>query len=367
MPYLAVTKEIRSIPVYTPGKPIEEVEREWGIRNSIKLASNENPLGPSKKVLRVLAGSLSGIHRYPDSQGQALIQALGRRLRLKPKQILLGNGSNEIIELLTRTLMVPGDEAIMADWTFSVYQRMVLASNSIPLRVPLKEYRHDLKAMASRVTKRTKLLFVCNPNNPTGTFVTRKEMDRLFSLIPKRVVVVLDEAYGDYVSHRQFPKGITYLKAGRNVVVLRTFSKIYGLAGLRLGYGLCSEELVSLMGRVRQPFNTSLLAQRGGLTALSDTHHVRESLRVNSLGRAYLYKEFKRMGVFYLPTQTNFILLCLKKNGREVYERLLRKGVIVRYFEKDFLRVTIGLPQENRRFVKAFEEVTLPITTKKKL
>ncbi len=362
MKKFSVTKEIQSIPVYTPGKPIEEVERELGIRGAIKLASNENPRGPSPKALKALGNSLSDIHRYPESNGKPLILSLSRKWRLKPSQVFLGNGSNEVIELLTRTLLVPGDEAVMADWTFSVYQRMVLASSAKPVVVPLKHFRHDLLSMSARITRRTKLVFICNPNNPTGTFVTKEAMDRLFDRIPQRVVVVLDEAYGDYVTHRQFAKGIRYLKAGRNVVVLRTFSKIYGLAGLRLGYGLASSDLVSYLERVRQPFNTNLMAQRGGMAALLDEAHVQESLRINRLGRDYLYKIFDSMSVFYIPTQTNFILIQIKGGGRQVYEGLLKKGVIVRNLEEDYLRITIGLPDENKRFVKAFQEVMGSLT-----
>jgi histidinol-phosphate aminotransferase len=336
---------------------VEELERELGIRGSVKLASNENPRGPSKRALEALRESLAGLHRYPESVGQPLIAKLARRWRIKPTQILLGNGSNEIIELLTRTLLVPNDEALMADWTFSVYRRMVLASNAKPVVVPLREFRHDLPAMAARVGKRTRLVFVCNPNNPTGTLVTRAEVDRFLERIPGRVVVVLDEAYGEYVTDRRFPRGVNYLKAGANVVVLRTFSKIYGLAGLRLGYGMAPEELVSYMERVRQPFNTSLLAQRGGLAALYDEEHVQESLRLNRLGRDYLYRAFEAMGLFYLPTQTNFILIRVGGSRREIYERLLRKGVIIRHLENGYLRVTIGLPDENRRFVEALQQV----------
>jgi len=357
MKKISVTREIRSIPVYTPGKPIEEAERELGIRGSIKLASNENPRGPSKRALRAIEDSLKEIHRYPESKGQPLVLSLARKWRLKPTQILLGNGSNEIIELLTRTLLVPGDEAIFADWTFSVYQRMVLASNGKPVIVPLKLFRHDLTGMAARISKRTKIIFICNPNNPTGTFVTKEEMDRFFGRTPGRITVVIDEAYGDYVTHRQCARGIGYLKAGQNVVVLQTFSKVYGLAGLRLGYGMASEELVSFMERVRQPFNTSLLAQRGGLAALSDEGHVRESLRLNLLGRDYLYQTFDSLGVFYLPTQANFILIRIKRKGTEVYEGLLKKGVIVRNLGEGFLRITIGLPEENKRFVEAFRKI----------
>ncbi|HEX9756270.1 MAG TPA: histidinol-phosphate transaminase [Nitrospiria bacterium] len=357
MKKISVTREIQSIPVYTPGKPIEEVERELGIRGSIKLASNENPRGPSKRALRAIKESLKEIHRYPESNGEPLVLALAKKWRLNPEQILLGNGSNEIIEMLTRTLLVPGDETIFADWTFSVYQRMVLASNGKPVIVPLKLFRHDLTGMAARISRRTKIIFICNPNNPTGTFVTKEEMDRFFERIPDRVIVVMDEAYGDFVTHRQCAKGIGYLRAGRNLVVLRTFSKVYGLAGLRLGYGMGSEELVSYMKRVRQPFNTSLLAQRGGLAALSDETHVRESLRLNQLGRHYLYQVFDSMGVFYLPTQANFILIRIKEGETGVYEKLLKKGVIVRNLGEGFLRVTIGVPEENKRFENAFREV----------
>jgi histidinol-phosphate aminotransferase len=354
---LRISQDIASLTPYSPGKPIEELERELGIQKAIKLASNENPLGPSRKALEAIHRELTGLHRYPEGSGVQLREALADRFKITPEGIVLGNGSNEIIELLVRSFMQPGDEAIMADLTFVVYQMIVKAAHGRPVAVPLRNGCHDLKQMAGRLTEKTRLIFICNPNNPTGTFVAQKAVDEFLRQIPEEVITVFDEAYYEYVTDRSFPGSLRYLEQGKNVAILRTFSKIYGLAGLRMGYGLTTEEIAGILNRVRQPFNTNRLAQMAALASLRDDEHVQQSLRVNETGKAVLCHAFQEMGLQYLPTQTNFIYVNVGRSGQEVYSMLLREGVIVRHIEGQYIRVTIGLADENARFIEALKRV----------
>ena len=362
---IKVSPDIAGITPYPPGKPMEELEREWGIQNSIKLASNENPLGPSRKAMAAIRAGLKKLQRYPDGAGYYLKEALAEKWKVPSAQVMIGNGSNEIIELLVRTFILPGDEAVMARPSFSLYHLMITAGHGRSIQVPLKEGRHDLPAMAKAVTAKTKLIFICNPNNPTGTIVRKDDMTRFFSRLPKRILVVVDEAYAEFATDPQFPQTIELLREGASLVMLRTFSKIYGLAGLRIGYGISRPEVVDYMNRVRQPFNTNLPAQQAALAALSDEAHVSKSLRVNREGKASLYRQFDAMHISYLPSETNFIYFDLKRGdlkadskfGKKIYTALLQKGVIVRYFDGAQFRVTIGLPKENRRFIRSLKEV----------
>src|SRR5512143_2390622 len=344
---------ILSLVPYAPGKPVEELERELGITGSIKLASNENPLGPSPKALDAVRGCLANLNRYPDGAGYYLKEALSRKLGYPPEGISLGNGSNEILELIVRTFMLPGEEAIMAEPSFVVYKMAAQAGGFGRVSVPLKDGRHDLSAMADRITDRTKIIFIANPNNPTGTMNTASEMDALMQRVPDDVLVAVDEAYYEYVTASDYPDSMKYVRSGRKVIVLRTFSKAYGLAGLRIGYAMAGPELVDLMNRVRAPFNTSTPAQAAALAALSDQEHGERSVRLNEEGKKYLYTELDRLGVSYLPTQANFIYMDMKSDARSLYERLLREGVIVRPMGPTQIRVTIGLKSENERFIDA--------------
>lgn len=354
---ISVSKGIEGLMPYTTGKPIEELERELGIKGAVKLASNENPLGPSKKAVEAIVEASGGINRYPDGSGYRLKEALSKKHDVEPSQIILGNGSNEIIELLVRTFMEPGDEAIMADLTFIVYKLVVTASRGKAVIVPLKEERHDLPAMASKIGDRTRLLFIANPNNPTGTIVTEEEVYDLLLRVPDNVIVVFDEAYKEYVASKSFPITLGHLRSGRNIVILRTFSKIYGLAGLRIGFGITKRELVDYMNRVRQPFNTNSLGQRAALHALGDSEHITESLKINEEGKEYLYKSFAELGLRYIPTEANFIYFDSGRDGKEIYHALLKEGFIVRHIEGSRIRVTIGLPEDNRRFIYALKKV----------
>jgi histidinol-phosphate aminotransferase len=357
---IKIPQHIKNLIPYEPGKPIEELERELGIKNSIKLASNENPIGPSKKALKAIEKSLLDLHRYPDGSGFYLKRAIAEFFNVKTSEIIIGNGSNEIIELAVRTFLNPGDEVIIAAQSFIVYQIVTQSANCNKIIVPLKNFTHDLDSMLKSVTEKTRMIFISNPNNPTGTAVGKKDVDRFIENLRDNIIVVFDEAYYEYVERGDFPDTIKYVREGKNVIVLRTFSKIYGLAGLRIGYGFTKGELVDFMNRVRQPFNVNSLAQIGAIAALKDIKHLEKSREINRKGKEYLYREFERLGIEYVPTDANFILLKVR-NGREVYNRLLRKGVIVRavdcYKLPDYIRVTIGLPQENKRLIEALREV----------
>ncbi|MBI5562660.1 MAG: histidinol-phosphate transaminase [Deltaproteobacteria bacterium] len=357
---LTVSENIASLVPYPPGKPIEELERELGITGSIKLASNENPLGPSKKAVEAVAGALANLHRYPDGSCYYLKEKLSAFIKMPPETIILGNGSNEIIELVIRAYLKNGDEAVMADPSFAVYPIAVKAAGGRSITVPLKAHTHDLAAMSKAITRKTRLVFIANPNNPTGTIVRADEFDRFMKKVPDGVIVCVDEAYYEFVRSAGFPSAFDYVKEGRAVIVLRTFSKIYGLAGLRAGYGVAPPEMLDYMNRVRQPFNVNSLAQIAAIAALDDREHLKATLDNNARGLEYLFREIKALGFECVPTEANFFLVKVG-DGRKVYDGLLRKGVIVRpmasYNLPEFIRVTVGLPAENERFVCAFAEV----------
>lgn len=354
---IRVHPDIASLSPYVPGKPIEELQRELGLTRVIKLASNENPLGPSPKALSVLSESASTLHRYPDGGAYRLREALADRWKVTPDHVILGNGSDEILGLLARTFLSQGDEAVMADQTFVIYKMEVTAAHGKPAVIPLKQWRHDLTAMADAITDRTRLLFVCNPNNPTGTMVTGTDVARLMERVPSHVIVVFDEAYYEYVRSPQFPESMAYVKQGRNVIVLRTFSKIYGLAGLRIGYGITTPEITNFLNRVRPPFNANSLAQRAALAALGDDEHVARSRTVNGAGMGQMTAGLKALGFEAVPSEANFLYFDVGREGRGVFEGLLREGVIVRHIEGPMLRVTIGLEEENQAFLEALKRV----------
>jgi histidinol-phosphate aminotransferase len=354
---ISVSENIKNITPYVPGKPIEELERELGISGSIKLASNENPLGPSPKAVAAIKKAVEGLSRYPDGSGFYLSQALAKKYGVDLNQIILGNGSNELIELVVRTFVQPGDEIISADPSFVVYRMIAQAAGGTNIIVPCRDMRHDLDAMAERITPKTRIVFIANPNNPTGTMNSNAEMDRFMDQVPDHLIVAVDEAYFEYVTHADYPDSLDYLKTGKNVLALRTFSKIYGLAGLRIGYGITTPEIAGLMNKVRQPFNTNSLAQVGALAALADRKHVEKSIAINNEGKQFLYQTFQRLGVSYIPTETNFIMFETRLDGRELYTTLLKQGVIIRPLGGNRLRVTIGLPEENARFVSELERI----------
>jgi histidinol-phosphate aminotransferase len=323
----------------------------------IKLASNENPLGPSPKAIAALAGAGESLHRYPDGGAYQIRRALADRWKVTSDHVILGNGSDEILGMLARTFLAPGDEAVMADQTFVIYKMEVVAAHGRPIVVPLTRWTHDLDAMGRAVTPKTKLLFLCNPNNPTGTMVSADAVDRLMGRIPSDVIVVFDEAYVEYVRDPHFPDSIAYVQQGRNAIVLRTFSKIYGLAGLRIGYGITTPEINNFLNRVRPPFNVNSLAQRAALAALEDDEHVARSRAVNAAGMEQVGAGLRALGLSPIPSQANFLYVDVKRDGRTVFDALLREGIIVRHIEGPMVRVTIGRPEENAAFLDALKKV----------
>jgi len=358
-----VRAKIAGINPYKPGKPIGEVERELGLTDVIKMASNENPLGPSAMAAEAIRRAAGDVNFYPENSGFYLVRALSEKLGFPAESIVLGRGCSEVIELAVRTFVEPGDEVIAAHPSFLVYGLATQIAGGEFVRVPLtSDQRHDVDALAAAVTKRTKILFVCNPNNPTGTAIGQSEVDRLMSAVPDDVVVFFDEAYYEYVTRPDFPRTLPLVAAGRNVIVGRTFSKIYGLAGLRVGFGVTTPEIADYMNRARPPFNTSSVAQAGALAALSDTEHAERSARLSREGKEYLYARFEQLGVKYVPTEANFIVFDSGADGSSVVRELMQRGVIVRQMtsfgmEPPYVRVTIGTPEQNERFADALGEV----------
>ncbi len=353
---------ISSIRPYEPGKPIKEVERELGLKRVIKMASNENPLGASRKALRAMRRALREVHLYPESSCFYLKKRLAEELGIGEKQIILGNGSNEIIELLARGFLNEGDQVISSECSFLVYPLITQACGAEYVQVPMKDFRYDLKGILERITERTRLIFVANPNNPTGTYVTREEVEDFLTKVPKDVVVCFDEAYVDFVEAKDFPYLLFHVKTERpNLVVLRTFSKSFGLAGLRIGYGMAAPDLVSYLHKIRQPFNVNSIAQAGAAAALDDKLFLWRTRFLVSRGRKYLYRRLKRYGFRFVPSQANFILIDTGRDADEVFQMFLQQGVIVRsmkaYGLPNWIRVTVGRRSENSRFIRILRKV----------
>ena len=352
---------IRDLIPYEPGKPIEEVKRELGLREVIKLASNENALGPSPRAVSAIQESASRVHLYPEGGGIELRRKIARKLGLEAENIILGNGSDEIIRMIVETFLNPGERVVVGDPAFIIYQLAARLMDGVCVRVPLKNFTHDLASMRKKINENTKLVFISNPNNPTGTMVEEREVREFMKDIPPHVLVIFDEAYYEYIEEPNFPDTLSLVQEGKRVVILRTFSKIYGLAGLRIGYGISLPEIIHALNRVRQPFNTNVLAQKAAIAALEDEEHLIRSREMVRKGKEYLYGELERLGLEYIPSVTNFILINTGIEGREIFERLLLRGVIVRPMEgyglSSYIRVTVGKKEENRKFILALEEV----------
>jgi histidinol-phosphate aminotransferase len=352
---------VRGIAPYVPGKSIEELAREYGLAEDsiIKLASNENPRGPSPKVRQAIAAAAAEITRYPDGNGFALKEALAARYRVRHEEIVLGNGSNDVLELATQALLRPGDQAVYAQHAFAVYPLATQARGATGIVVPAKHFGHDLAAMARAVTPRTRIVFVANPNNPTGTWVPSTEVKAFLGTVSPEVVVVLDEAYDEYLEPEQRSASASWIAEHPNLIVSRTFSKAFGLAGLRVGFGMMDATLADLLNRVRQPFNVNSAAQAAALAALADTDYVAESAALNRAGLSMLTRALEAMHVSFVPSHGNFLLIHVGAAAAAVYEKLLRQGVIVRpvanYGLPEHLRVTVGLPDENARFLQALK------------
>ena len=352
---------IDTIQPYQGGKPIEEVQRELGITDIIKLASNENPLGPSRLAGQAIAESAGQVHLYPDGNAFYLKNDLARHLGVSTEQLILGNGSNDVLQLIAEAYVAPDDEVIYAAGAFVVYSLVTKLCSATAVVVPMQNDTHDLSAMAAAITDRTKVIFIANPNNPTGTMVPADETAAFMERVPDDVLVVFDEAYYEYVLRSDYPQTLPYILEGRNFIITRTFSKIYGLAGLRIGYGIAPPALIETLNRVRQPFNCSLIGQAAARAALKDTDHVKKSQASNTAGKAFLYKAFGDMGLRYAPTEGNFIMLHLEQLGADVADALLQKGIIVRpiagYGYPNAVRVTIGTQKENERFITALKQI----------
>jgi len=351
---------VRAIAPYQPGKPTSELAREMGLDEAgiVKLASNENPLGVSPAVRRAIETQLGELARYPDGSGFELKEALVRRYGVDAGQIVLGNGSNDVLELVARTFLAPGTSSVFSQHAFAVYPLSIQAVGATPVQVPAKDYGHDLPAMAAAVREDTRVLWIANPNNPTGTFARAQALLELLERVPARVIVVLDEAYNEYLPDALREDTTRWLARFPNLVITRTFSKAYGLAGLRVGFALAHPEVADLVNRVRQPFNVGSLGQAAAVAALGDEAFVRESREVNDAGLRLLADGFKRLKLDFIPSLGNFVCVRVGQ-GAAVYQRLLRQGVIVRpvaaYGMPEFLRVSVGLPGENERFLAALQ------------
>lgn len=354
-------KGVLKIESYVPGRSIEDVQKEYGAKRWVKLASNENLLGPSPKALEAIRKELSNIHFYPEGASPVLRKALAKVLSLAEGNIVVSNGADNLILMIANAFVNEGDEVIMADPTFPVYANAARIMGGEPVRVRLQDDAHDLDAMLNRVTRKTKLVFVCNPNNPTGTIVSEPSLDRFLAGLPGQVVVILDEAYGDFVEAAFYPNGLDYVKKGKQVIALRTFSKVYGLAGLRIGYAFGREDLIHCLYQVRDPFPVHRLAQAAAVAALGDTEHVVRSIQLVYEGRRFLYRELDRMGVRYVPSEANFIFIDFGRKIEDVFEGLLREGIIIRpgkaWGYPTCGRVTIGRMGDNRRFIKALKKI----------
>ncbi|MFP1684494.1 histidinol-phosphate transaminase [Alloalcanivorax sp. C16-1] len=346
---------------YQPGKPIEELQRELGIRDVIKLASNENPLGPSHRALDAARHALDQIHLYPDGAGYSLKAALAERLGVGADQLVLGNGSNDVLELIARAYLQPGDEAVYSEYAFAIYPLVTLACSARPVEVESHLFGHDLAAMAEAITERTRVVFLANPNNPTGTWFNDHALDAFLARVPERVLVVLDEAYFEYVEESHYPDGLRRLTRYPNLIVARTFSKIHGLAGLRVGYGVAHPQVADVLNRVRQPFNVNIPALAAAEAALDDVDHIENSKSENTAGLVQLAEGLAALNLEQIPSVANFVAFDCGGDAQPVYEALLREGVIVRplggYGMPRHLRVTAGTARDNERFLAALSKV----------
>lgn len=357
---------LKGLTPYQPGKPIDELEREYGVSNIIKLASNENPLGPSPAVVEAIKNALPDLARYPDGNGFTLKQKLSEKFQVETNQLTLGNGSNDILEFLARAFVTERNEVIFSQHAFAVYPLVTQAINARAVVTPAKDWGHDLDAMLSSVTDNTRLIFVANPNNPTGTWLESDELKSFISKVPSHVIVVIDEAYFEYANDPRmkaagYGSAVQWLGEYPNLVVTRTFSKAYGLAALRVGYSISHPDVADLLNRVRQPFNVNQLALESAVAALEDSAHLEQAIRLNADGIQMLQNSFDDMDLAYIPSVGNFISVDVGKNAAKVYDALLYEGVIVRpvanYEMPNHLRVTIGTADENQRFVQALKKV----------
>jgi histidinol-phosphate aminotransferase len=358
---LPIPSHIDQIRPYTPGKPLEALEREYGITDSVKLASNENPLGPSPKALEAIEAACKKMHRYPEEPGYALLHRLAARYGVDTQQIVIGNGSDELLGLLSLCFLQPGDEVIIPTPSFLMYTRVAQSAGAVPVQVPLKGMAIDLDGVRAAVGPRTRMIFICNPNNPTGAMIARPAFEAFVDSLPTGVVVVIDEAYAEFVRDNRWSGIDRPVDADLPIVTLRTFSKAYGLAGLRVGYGVMAAEIAEIVNRVRMPFNVNGLAQAAATAALDDTGFLDRTVELVHHELDFLYGQLQKRQVRYFPTQANFFLIDLERDAKQVFEQFLRQGVIVRpmtdYGFPRYIRINIGLHAENLRFVAALDAI----------
>jgi histidinol-phosphate aminotransferase len=354
-------KGVRDVPVWPAGRPVEELQAELGLEELAMMASNENPIGPSPKAMEAVRRELGRVHLYPDGSCAALRRALGQRLGVGAEQIVVGNGGDNCLRMIGAAFVEEGDEVLMGDPTFPVYGMTTRIMGGQPVRVPLREYCHDLHSMGQRLSPRTKLVFVGNPNNPTGTIVHRADLQQLLRKLPDSALLVLDEAYFEFVADPDYPNGLEYVRAGANVIVLRTFSKLYGLAGLRVGYLVARREIAEILVRVREPYTVSRVAQAAALAALEDGEFRSRVLSENASSMEFLHRELGRLGLPHAPSHTNFLFVDLGRDAAEVADRLLARGFLIRtgaaWNLPTWARITAGTMEQNRRFVQALEEI----------
>ncbi|MFP6796539.1 MAG: histidinol-phosphate transaminase [Pseudomonadales bacterium] len=357
-----INARVLELAPYQPGKPLEELSREMGISDAIKLASNENPRGPGLRVREALADAIASVSRYPDSTGYRLKRLLANRLDVDEAQITLGNGSNDVLELAARVALSPGSVGVVDEYCFVVYPLAIAAAHGELARIPSVDWGHDLEEMLAAIDALTRIVYIANPNNPTGTWVSKNSLQKFLERVPERVWVVLDEAYFEYVDRADYPNGIKLLDDYPNLIVTRTFSKIHGLAALRIGYSVTSSDFADLMNRIRQPFNVNTLALAAAEAALGDDAYVDASRQLNTTGMNFMVDGLSNMGHTVIPSAGNFITFECGKASRGLYEGLLERGVIVRplgnYGMYEHLRVTVGLPDENERFLKALSQIS---------
>jgi len=356
-----VRAEVLTVNAWPTGKPIEEVQAELGLESLALMATNENPLGPSPMAVEAIKAESGKVNRYPQGPCTYLKRKVAARLGIDEQMIVFSNGADNCLRIIGYTFLNAGDEVIVAHPTFPVYGMLARVAGVVPVEVPLKEHTHDLEAMAERIGPRTKLVFVCNPNNPTGTIVRRNQLDAFVEALPDHVVLILDEAYFEFVDDEQYPNALDYIREGRNVVGLRTFSKLYGIAGLRIGYILASPELTAVIERVREPFPVSRVAEAAALAALDDEEFKSRVLANNEESKRFFYKSFDRLGLPYAKTHTNFMFLDLKTDASQAAQALLERGYMIRpgtpWKHPSFVRITFGTMGENRGFVEALAQV----------
>jgi len=355
-------KELDILRPYVPGKPIEEVKKEYGIDEIEKLASNENPLGPSPKAIEAIKKAAEHIHIYPDAYAMDLKQAIAKGTNLSHENIVTGNGGEQIIQIIAQTFINPGDEALMADTTFGLYETSVVNMKGVAIKLPLKDYKHDLDGFIERINDHTKIIYICNPNNPVGNILTKDEIENFVAKVPEDVVIVLDEAYYDYAKvNPEYPESLDILAKRPNTIVLRTFSKVAGIAGVRVGFALTSKEIATQMGKVKDVFNVNVLAQAAALGALEDKEHIEKTVKLNYESLAMMEKYCEDNNFEYIKSNANFMFMNINKNSKEVFEELMKKGIIIRagYLWKwdNWIRVSTGTLEQTQKFIDKLDEI----------